>query len=192
VAEQPIGNGGPICQWLDNPLSFRHNARVGEKAFLGGAMPTVTPTLSRNDLYQADFYAWTQQQAALLRAEVLEELDLPNLSEEIEAMGRSQRKEIKSRLLVLLLHLLKVRYQKRDNLRSWLSTIRTQRNEIDIELSDSPSLRQLLPEFLDYAYLRARKGAAEETGLPLATFPVDCPWSLEAVLDADWLPETPQ
>lgn len=155
-------------------------------------MPTVTPGFYQGDLYHTDFYAWTQRQTALLQAEVLEELDLPNLLEEIEAMGRSQRKEIKSRLLVLLLHLLKIRYQQRDNPRSWLATIRTQRDEIDIELSDSPSLRQFLPEFVEYAYARARKGAAEETKLPLATFPLACPWSLEEILDADWLPTKPQ
>ncbi|MFN8489238.1 MAG: DUF29 domain-containing protein [Caldilineaceae bacterium] len=139
-------------------------------------------------LYERDFYAWTQQQAALLQAEELEKLDLPNLFEEIEAMGRSQRKEVTSRLIVLLMHLLKLRYQKRTHTNSWRNTIRTQRREIELELSDSPSLRRLVPEIIAQVYPRARKDAAAETGLMLATFPEDCPWSVEQILDVDWLP----
>jgi len=144
-----------------------------------------------NTTYRTDFYAWTQEQAALLRTEELEQLDLPNLIEEIESMGASQRKAVNSRLLVLLMHLLRWQYQpghkgRRPN--SWRSTIRTQRNEIEIELSDSPSLRREVPDFIAYVYPRARKGAAEETGLVLATFPVDCPWTVDEVLDEDWLP----
>lgn len=144
-----------------------------------------------NTTYRTDFYAWTQEQAALLRTEELEQLDLPNLIEEIESMGASQRKAVKRRLLVLLMHLLRWQYQpghkgRRPN--SWRSTIRTQRNEIEIELSDSPSLRREVPDFIAYVYPRARKGAAEETGLALSTFPTDCPWTLEEVLDEDWLP----
>ncbi|MFN8488358.1 MAG: DUF29 domain-containing protein [Caldilineaceae bacterium] len=91
-------------------------------------------------LYQQDFYAWTQQQAALLQAEELEQLDLPNLMEEIEAMGISQRNEITSRLIVLLMHLLKLRYQQRRHTNSWRKTIRTQRRNIEIVLQSSPSL----------------------------------------------------
>lgn len=139
-------------------------------------------------LYERDFYAWTQKQAALLQAEELEKLDLPNLFEEIEAMGRSQRKEIASRLIVLLMQLLKLRYQKRKHPNSWRNIIRTQRREIELELSDSPSLRRLVPEIVDQVYPRARKDAAAETGLALATFPEVCLWSVEQILDADWLP----
>jgi len=139
--------------------------------------------------YRTDFYAWTKQQAALLEAEEWEKLDIPNIKEEIESMGRSQRKEVKSRLLILLLHLLKWQYQPHKNKgNSWRSTIRTQRNEIEIELSDSPSLRREVPDFVEYVYLRARKGAAEETGLALSTFPVDCPWTVAEIVDEDWLP----
>ena len=148
-------------------------------------MQTITP------LYKIDFYAWTQQQAALLQAEELEKLDLPNLAEEIEAMGASQRKEIKSRLLVLLIHLLKLHYQPRQHPNSWLRTIRTQRNEIEFTLSDSPSLRRELPAALEFVYPRARKQAAAETGLALTTFPLVCPWTVEQVLDEDFFPRNP-
>ncbi|MFN8488372.1 MAG: DUF29 domain-containing protein [Caldilineaceae bacterium] len=139
-------------------------------------------------LYNHDFYAWTQQQVALFQAEELEKLDLPNLIEEIEAMGISQRNEITSRLVVLLMHLLKLRYQARRHVNSWLNTIRTQRVDIEIVLVSSPSLRRFIPDTIAYAYPRARKRAAQETGLPLGTFPVICPWSIEEILDEDWLP----
>jgi hypothetical protein len=141
--------------------------------------------------YETDFYAWTQQQAALLQAEALEQLDLPNLIEEIESMGKSQRTQLANRLRVLLMHLLKVRYQPRPvdrPARSWLNTIREQRNRIELVLRDSPSLRQAVADEIAYAYPRARKQAALETELLLATFPVTCPWTVAEVLDEDWLP----
>ncbi len=139
-------------------------------------------------LYRTDFYAWTQQQAELLQAEEFERLDLPNLVEEIESMGISERKELTSRLTVLLIHLLKLRYQPRRRTRSWLSTINEQRNQLEILFRTSPSLRRQVTDEIEYAYPRARKGAAIETGLALATFPPDCPWKVEEILDADWLP----
>ena len=140
-------------------------------------------------LYHQDFYAWTQQQAALLQTEELEKLDLPNLIEEIEAMGKSQRKEVRSRLTVLLMHLLKWQFQPEHQSRSWANTIRTQRREIDLELEDSPSLRREVPEMIGKAYPRARSAAIEETGaLSSSAFPATCPWSVEQILDAEWLP----
>jgi len=139
--------------------------------------------------YHTDFYAWTRQQTAFLQAEELEKLDLPNLAEEIESMGKSQRREVKSRLAILLMHLLKWHYQPHMNYGdSWRTTIATQRREIEIELDDSPSLRREVPDFIVYAYSLARKDAARETNLPLATFPADCPWTVEEVLNGDWLP----
>ncbi len=143
-------------------------------------------------LYREDFYAWTQQQAALLQAEELEQLDLTNLAEEIESIGASERKELGNRLRVLLMHLLKLRYQPRPadrQPRRWLSTIREQRNRIESIFRISPSLRRQVADEIAYTYPQARKAAAEETGLALATFPTDCPWTIEQILDEDWLPE---
>lgn len=143
-------------------------------------------------LYQTDFYAWTKEQTALLQAEKFEKLDLPNLAEEIEAMGASQRKELSSRLIVLIMHLLKCQYQPnphgRAQPRSWRSTILTQRYEIELVLRASPSLRRELPEEIVYTYGRARKRAAAETGLGLTTFPANCPYTLEQILDEDFFP----
>ncbi|MDQ3248758.1 MAG: DUF29 domain-containing protein [Chloroflexota bacterium] len=136
--------------------------------------------------YETDFYAWTQQQAALLQAEDLEKLDLPNLAEEIESMGKRDRKEVASRLKVLLIHLLKWKYQPQKNKgSSWRDTIRTQRNEIADEFDYSPSLRRELSALIAYAYPRARRDAAIETKLALATFPADCPWTGEEILGED-------
>src|SRR5436190_12773178 len=143
-------------------------------------------------LYNTDFYKWTQQQAELLHVEEFESLDLPNLIEEIEAMGRSERRELTSRLLVLLMHLLKWEYQPtlhgHTQPKSWRNTIRTQRNRIEIVLGDSPSLRRELPDCVVYAYPRARSGASEETELPLNIFPDTCPYTIDQILDTNWLP----
>ncbi len=140
-------------------------------------------------LYREDFYAWTIQQAALLQAEDLEHLDLPNLIEEIESMGASQRSELASRLKVLLIHLLKWQYQPQKNKGpSWRNTIQTQRFAIADLLEDNPSLRREVPAAFAKAYPRARRDASRETGLALASFPIDCPWTVEQILAEDWLP----
>ena len=138
--------------------------------------------------YKTDFYAWTRQQAALLQAEALEELDLPNLAEEIEAMGRSQKHRLENRLRVLLMHLLKLAHQANYPTNSWLRTIREQRRRIELLLRDSPSLYMELADSLAYAYPRARKDASLETELAIGTFPDDCPWTIDQILDLDWLP----
>lgn len=140
-------------------------------------------------LYDKDFYAWTIEQAALLRGGKWHALDVANLIEEIESLGNRQRKEIRSRLRRLVMHLLKWRYQPTHRTPSWRRTIRTQRLEIDDELGDSPSLRPQVPALLQRAYPGARTLAADETGLPLATFPEVCPWAHEQVLDEDFWPE---
>lgn len=145
------------------------------------------------NLYRQDFYAWTQQQAALLQAEELEQLDLPNLIEEIEAMGASQRNELTNRLKVLLMHLLKWRYQpQRNKGSSWRKTIQTQRFAITDLLEDNPSLRRELPAAFAKAYPRARRDAVQETGLAAVTFPAVCPWLIEQILDDEWFPSAGQ
>lgn len=139
-------------------------------------------------LYERDFYAWTQAQAALLKAGRLTEIDLDNLIEEIESMGASQRRELYSRLRVLALHLLKWKYQPQARSSGWQGTIRTQRYEIALLLEQSPSLRQRVPDALSRAYPSARAAAADESGLALSTFPETFPFIPEQALDeAYWL-----
>jgi hypothetical protein len=141
--------------------------------------------------YDTDFYTWTQEQAALLREGAVAELDLANLAEEIESLGISQRHALESRLAGLLMHLLKWRYQpqKRQTSRSWFRTISEHRARIAQLQRDSPSLHRLVPDAITDAYPRARRIAGYETRLPLATFPLACPWSVEQVLSDDFWPE---
>ncbi len=145
-------------------------------------------------LYETDFSAWALQQAQLLRTEELEKLDLPNLIEELEAMSVRDRRELTSRLMVLLMHLLKWCYQPtpygRTQPRSWLNTITVQRHKIELILDDSPSLRRELEERVSYAYPRARLQASRETGLPLANFPSISPYTVVQLLDDAFLPDT--
>ena len=140
-------------------------------------------------LYRTDFYAWTKTQAALLQAEEFENLDLPNLIEELEAMGTSQRNEVISRLKVLLMHLLKWQFQADHRSRSWHNTINVQRWDLEAVLEDNPSLQRELPQCIAKAYPRARREALQETGLLRSPWPDTCPWTIEQILDEVWLPD---
>jgi hypothetical protein len=142
-------------------------------------------------LYDEDFYAWTQEQAALLRAKKWRELDYGNLAEELEALGKRDRRELEHRLEVLVMHLLKWRYQpeRRDRSRGWRSTIREQRRRLTRLLRDSPSLRSEVPALLDDGYPHACGKALDETRLPPETFPPTCPWTAVQVLDDAFWPE---
>ena len=143
--------------------------------------------MSQTD-YDHDFYAWTQVQAAALRAKSWDQLDLDNLAEEIESLGKSDRRAVHGHLKVLLQHLLKCAYQPPAHV-SWRASIREARRQIGLLLDDSPSLRRQVPSFVVRAYLHACQDAADETSLPLETFPEVCPWPLERVLDEDFWPE---
>jgi len=135
-----------------------------------------------SDLYERDFYAWSNQQAALLRAGDLTAADIANIAEEIESMGRSEKRELVSRLTVLLLHRLKWRYQPDRRSRSWELSIDNARDAIEDHLADNPSLKARLAEAVATAYRTARRDAAIETGLPLDTFPAECPWSFDQAM----------
>jgi Domain of unknown function DUF29 len=141
-------------------------------------------------VYDTDFYAWTQQQAAALRQKDLATLDLEHLAEEVEDLGRNVRKGIGSQLQRLLLHLLKWCYDPAtEPRRGWRITMRHARQEIADDLAENHSLHGYPAERLAVAYQRARRDAADETGLSLATFPETCPWTLAQVLNEDFLPE---
>ncbi len=140
------------------------------------------------DLYSRDYYAWTQEQVALLREGALQDLDRANLIEEIEDLGRSARKELRSYLEGLVLHLLKWYYQPDYQSRSWRDSIVENRARIPDGLEESPSLRPKLPTLLQECYPHARRKAARQTHLPLATFPETCPWNVEQVLADDFWP----
>ena len=133
-------------------------------------------------LYEQDFYQWTQEQTELMKAGALSQLDIPNLIEEIEAMGRSEKRELRSRLTVLLMHLLKWDYQPDRRSGSWKSTINTQRMDIDFVLKDNPSLKHNLEIVIDETYRIARQRVADETGLPESVFPLSCSYTVEQIM----------
>lgn len=141
-----------------------------------------------SQLYDTDFYAWANQQAALLRAGQWQAADIEHIAQEIESMGKTEKRELVSRLTVLLLHLLKWQFQPERQGASWRATIRNQRRDITDLLHDNPSLKSLLPEVLAAAYLRAADNAAAETNLPESTFPPACPWSFAELLQSDFWP----
>ena len=140
-------------------------------------------------LYDTDLHAWALDQAQALRAGHVEALDLEHLAEELESMGASERAELTSRMTELLLHLLKWRFQPERHGASWEVSIIKQRNGIADLLETSPSLRPRLLEVLAKAWPRALRLAVAETRLPLASFPEDCPFTLEEVLAAEFWPE---
>ena len=144
-----------------------------------------------HSLYETDFYAWTQEQAKLLRKCQWSQLDLPNLIEEIESLGKQERQELRNRLSILLGHLLKWQYQPQQRSRSWLSTIRVQRRDTQRLIQDNPSLKPYLPEAFQEAYQNGRDLAVGETDLPLKTFPQNCLYSLDEILGSRFYPGEP-
>src|SRR5215472_16454649 len=132
--------------------------------------------------YEEDFYAWTVEQSRLLRAGELSAIDAVNIAEEIESMGRSDRRELKSRLVVLVMHLLKWQHQPAGRSRSWSATIEEHRLQIDAILAESPSLRPTTASMLAEAHAIARARAIAETGLADEVFPGACPFTPDQVL----------
>jgi hypothetical protein len=133
-------------------------------------------------LYERDLYAWAMRNAALLRAGRWGEIDRMNIAEELESMGRSERRALGSRLAVLLMHLLKWRYQPERRGRSWRATIQEQQRQVARLLGDNPSLRPELPTLMADAYIDAVLMAIAETGLDEATFPATCSFELEQIM----------
>ena len=139
--------------------------------------------------YEKDFYAWTQEQANLIRQGKFNEIDTLHIIDEIESMGRSEKRALKSRLAVLLMHLLKWQYQPTFRGVSWTITIRNQRWEIAELLEDNPSLQHWVTDTMLDAYKQARLNAQTETALRLDTFPEECPWTVEQVVANEFFPE---
>lgn len=140
-------------------------------------------------LYERDFYAWAHEQAALLRAGRLSDADIEHIAEEIESMGRTEKRELVSRLAVLLLHLLKWQFQPDRRGASWEATIMVQRRDLHRHMADNPSLRAKLDEAVDDAYGNASILAGAETGLGAKAFPATCPWPFDQMMASDFWPE---
>ncbi len=140
------------------------------------------------NLYNTDFVCWAEQMGQLMRDRNYDQVDWENVIEEIESLGKSDRRELKSRLEVLLMHILKWQYQPSMRTGSWTGTINEQRDRIEDLLMESPSLKSLVLEFLPDSYRRARRNAIAETGLQASSFPVECPYTISQVLDTEFLP----
>ena len=140
-------------------------------------------------LYDTDLYAWANANAQLLRQGNYQQLDVAHLIEEIEDMGKSDQRSLASHLRNLLMHLLKWQYQPHIRSQSWQLSIINARVEIDQLLQDSPSLRGKMPQMLELNYPAARRFASVETLLPIKHFPEVCPYTLENILNQDWLAE---
>jgi hypothetical protein len=139
--------------------------------------------------YQSDFYKWTQQQTALLKSKQFNQLDLDNLIEEIKSMGISEKRELISRLTILLGHLLKWKIQPEKRSNSWRATIAVQRIDLKEHLSDNPSLKHQLNERFQDSYQKGILLAVKETELHPSKFPKNPPFTLENTFDDDYFPE---
>ena len=144
------------------------------------------------NLYDTDIVAWANEQVRLLRAGMFSQLDIENIAGEIDDVGRSEQRELASRMAVLLAHLLKWQFQPECRGRSWQRTVVDQRQGIARRLSRTPSLKSSLkdPDWWADAWQDARQEALRETGIGYDQFPESCPWTETEILGS-WLPESP-
>lgn len=142
-----------------------------------------------NPTYDQDYYLWFVDQARMLRSGMWQHVDVEHLAEELEDMGKREKRALRSRMVVLLAHLLKYAYQPKHRGPSWNGTIREQRKQLEALILDSPSLKPRLIEDLEDSYISAKMLAAGETGLSEAEFPPNCPFTLEQLLDEHFWPE---
>jgi hypothetical protein len=143
-------------------------------------------------IYDQDFHAWTQEQAAMLRAGRFTELDIEHLAEELDSMGARERRELTNRLAVLLAHLLKWQHQPERRGNSWRLTVEVQRLDLQDLLNQNPSLRPQLSDRMRDAYRKAVLLAAQETGIPKGRFTAECPYTQEQVMNGEFWPENPE
>jgi hypothetical protein len=148
-------------------------------------MPKVTKERSRT-LYDRDFFAWTKQVADALRSDSVDRADVEHIAEEIEDMGKRDRRELFSRTRVLLTHLIKWDIQPDRQCNSWLATIAEQRIQIRQLLEDSPSLRHEASYRLQTIWVEAQIAASRETNLRVGIDP-DCPFEFERIISEQFL-----
>ncbi len=148
----------------------------------------LSSTTNTTDLYDRDYYLWLSHTAQLIKEGKFSEVDAANLIEEIEDMGRSEKRAVKSNLVIVLLHLLKYKYQPAKRTNSWKSSIREHRRRLRDDFKVSPSLKRHFEEVFDECYQDGRAQAADETGLPRDAFPPLSPFTSDQVLNPDYLP----
>jgi hypothetical protein len=138
--------------------------------------------------YECDFVLWIDKQLEILRARKFEQLDLDNVIEELDAMGKNQRHELRSRLETLLVHLLKCQFQRDHKSGSWVAIVHEQRSQIVHLLQASPSLKNYVEQFATASYAAAVRRAAAETGLKRSAFPHENPYTSSELLDLEFVP----
>ena len=146
-------------------------------------------TAIEHSLYERDFYQWALHNAELLKQGKLTEADIDNIAEEIEDMGKNNKRELASRLSVLIMHLLKWQYQPHKRSKSWKITINTQRTEIDRLIEGSPSLKYNIELIIENEYKRAKILFEDEISISQKLLPQICPYVFEQLSDYDFLPE---
>lgn len=139
--------------------------------------------------YEKDFYAWTNDQARLLRAGKLSEIDIEHIAEELESLGRSEKRELVNRLAILLAHLLKWQLQPERRGKSWVATIDEQRRRLEDHLNDNPSLKPALSEAVEKAHQYALAELLRVTPFEKNDLPSMCPYNVEQIFDPDFYPE---
>ncbi|MHA4867477.1 DUF29 domain-containing protein [Duganella sp. PWIR1] len=145
-----------------------------------------------NSLYETDALIWTEYQIALLRAGQFDQLDLENIISELGYQVRKDKREVETRIQLLLHHLLKYQFLPARICNSWRQTIKTQRRQIAKVLKRMPSLRRRLDDYVADAYPHAVRDAAEETHLPISTFPKEAPYTTDQILDEAFFPDKNQ
>ena len=154
----------------------KNTVKISEKKLTLSALNKPSQSVEE---YEKDFFKWTKSQARLLKNQEFSKLDIVNLIEEIESLGRSEKRALQSYLEVLLMHMLKKKYQKKADTRSWDLSIKSSNHKVQQVLSDNPTLKSKLKDIVTDAYYSARLSAAAETGLDEKKFPEECPWSLK-------------
>lgn len=148
----------------------------------------VGQPLRHDTEYENDFAAWAEGQARLLRRGLADQADLENIAEELDGLSRAERRQLRSCLTLIIMHMLKLAYQPERASKSWLNTIHRERRHLERFLEDSPSLKAHLPKLFLEAYEDGRFEASKETKLDLDRFPAESPFSLAQVRDPDFVP----
>lgn len=137
----------------------------------------------RNNLYDTDFFLWCKEQSALVLKSESKEMDKENIAEELESMGKSDKRSIKSYIRIILIHMIKLKIQPNyEGTRGWDISINNARSSMGNILKDSPSLRRMVPEYIEEEWPKAVSIAAEETHMSIRAIPVDRPFTIEEVL----------
>ncbi len=172
------------CKYLTSTDNLNQPAPASLKN-----MMTTKVDVERQKLYDTDYLKWIETTVEKLRVGDYSNIDWPNLIEEIEDLGRSERRSLESNLVVVLMHLLKWQFQPDRRSGSWKASIAEHRRRIRKAVKDSPSLRPYLEEVFSECYSDAVEQASAETGLSIETFPQSCIYTAIEVLDSEFRPD---